>query len=125
MAPGIAGRIKAIFPGNDGVELALNTRFNGWKELHVDIREWVSIYNEEALLADGFEAAIIGICERCGSLPVVAYDREKCIEVLVTDQGLGSHEEAEEYFEYNVLGAYVGENTPVFITVIDTEESNR
>jgi hypothetical protein len=27
-----------------------------------------------------------------------------------------SREEAEEYFEFNILGAYVGEYTPVFIS---------
>ena len=27
-----------------------------------------------------------------------------------------SREEAEEFFEHNVAGAYVGENTPVFLT---------
>jgi hypothetical protein len=26
-----------------------------------------------------------------------------------------SHEDAEEYFQYNVEGAYVGENTPAFL----------
>jgi hypothetical protein len=31
-----------------------------------------------------------------------------------------SYEEAIEYFEYNVLGAYVGENTPIFIDNFDS-----
>jgi len=26
-----------------------------------------------------------------------------------------SHDEAEEYFQFNVEGAYVGKNTPAFI----------
>jgi len=96
----------------------------------VDIREWIVEYNEEALTADGFDAAIIGMCERFGNTPVVAYDRDKCIEILVEqfaevhedhedyeDPEMNLYEEAEEYFGFNVIGAYVGENTPVYITL--------
>ena len=49
----------------------------------MSIREWVSDYNEEALLADGFDSAIIGMCERIGIEPVVDYDSEKCIDILM------------------------------------------
>ena len=35
------------------------------------IREWITSYNEEALPADGFEKAIIGVAERC-SQPALA-----------------------------------------------------
>ena len=34
------------------------------------------------------------------------------IEQLAEDM---THEEAEEYFEFNIAGAYVGENTPTYI----------
>ena len=70
----------------------------------------------EALLMDGFDEAILGICERCGASPVVAYDYIKCVEILV-DQGL-SRDEAMEYLEFNCVNAYLGEGTPVFITVL-------
>ena len=91
-----------------------------------DIKGWIEEYNEEALLADGFDDAIIGMCERFGSDPVVAYDRDKCIEILAEEfaedgdylsKDVNAHEEAEDYFSYNVSGSYVGENTPVFITL--------
>ena len=88
-----------------------------------NIRDWIADYNEEALLADGFDSAILGMCERFGNNIVVAYDREKCIEILMEDfkNGLQDGEDlyiaALEYFEYNVMGAYVGENTPVFLTL--------
>ena len=32
-----------------------------------------------------------------------------------------SHEEAQEYFDFNVIGAWVGEGTPIFIEVIEDE----
>ena len=82
------------------------------------IREWLSGWNEEALLADGFEDAIVGICERFGAVPVVAYDRDKCIEILMDRDGM-EDEEAVEYFEFNVAGSYVGDGTPVFLTLFD------
>ena len=73
-------------------------------------------------MADGFDEAIIGMCERFGN-PVVAYDRARCIEILAQkfdqeeDPDVDVYEEAEDYFSYNVSGSYVGENTPVFITL--------
>ena len=90
-----------------------------------NIKEWVADYNEEALLADGFDSAVLGMCERFGNDPVVAYDREKCVEILMDEfaQNIDEDEDedlytmAVEYFDYNVAGAYVGENTPVFLTL--------
>tara|TARA_R110000764_G_scaffold8665_1_gene28721 strand:- start:3364 stop:3636 length:273 start_codon:yes stop_codon:yes gene_type:complete len=71
------------------------------------------IWEEGLLMADGFEDAFVGV-GRQFTKPVAVYDREKCIEVLVARDGM-SMEEAEEYFEYNVQGAYVGEDTPIFM----------
>ena len=63
--------------------------------------------------ADGFDEAVIGIAERCGSEQVIAYDAEKCLDILMA-QGMEEHE-AIDYFNYNVAGAHVGDRTPVFI----------
>jgi hypothetical protein len=92
-------------------------------------REEISEINEEALLIDGFDDAIIGMAERINLGPVVAYDEEKIIEILISQmeledtKGLSEDEiidektiMAIEYFEYNIKGAWMGENTPVFIT---------
>jgi hypothetical protein len=68
--------------------------------------------DEEVILADGYEEAFMGIARKFNGVPFVVYDRNKCIEILI-EQGLNS-DEAEEYFQFNVEGAYVGENTPVF-----------
>jgi hypothetical protein len=70
--------------------------------------------DENILLADGFEDAFIGIGRQFNT-PFAIYDREKCIDILMEDM---SNEEAEEYFEFNVQGAYVGENTPVFVEML-------
>jgi hypothetical protein len=68
---------------------------------------------EGLLFADGFDDAIIGVAERSGMEPVVAYDVNKIIEILARDM---SEDEAVEYFEFNILGAYMGERTPVFVS---------
>ena len=81
----------------------------------MDKMEWIEIFNEEALTADGFDDAIIGIGERCGQPFLVAYDRDKCIQVLMDRDGM-DYEEAVEFFDFNVAGAWMGENTPIFIT---------
>ena len=70
--------------------------------------------NPDALLADGFEEAFVGICRRFGQPPLAAYDRGRCIDVLMARDGM-SEDEAEEFFEYNVIGAWVGDHTPVFL----------
>jgi hypothetical protein len=68
------------------------------------------------LLADGFEDALMGLCTRFGGLRVAAYDRNKCIDILIKRDGM-DWEEAEEYFQFNTEGAWMGEGTPVFITL--------
>jgi|TARA_R110000787_G_scaffold10531_2_gene35684 hypothetical protein len=65
------------------------------------------------LKADGFDEAIIGIGNRCGQPDILAYDVNKCIKILM-DQGM-TDEEAIDYFEFNVVGAWVGEETPIFV----------
>ena len=63
------------------------------------------------LFADGFDDAIIGVAQQFNIMSV-AYNRDKCIEILMKDM---DQLEAIEYFEFNLIGAYVGEQTPTFI----------
>lgn len=68
-------------------------------------------------LPDEFDDAILGTCERFGSpYTVVAYDTEKILQEYVR-QGM-TYDEALEFFNFNTLGAYVGEQTPVFIRTV-------
>jgi hypothetical protein len=74
------------------------------------------------MLANGLEEAFVGVAHRYGfSVPVAAYDREKCIEILMRDGG--TREEAEDFFEYNTLGAWVGDSTPLFIQPMTLKEA--
>lgn len=78
-------------------------------------REEISEINPEALLCDGFDDAIIGMAERINLGPVVAYSVEKIIDTLIQRDGM-TYGEALEYFDYNILGSWMGDNTPIFIT---------
>lgn len=65
---------------------------------------------ENVLIADGFDDAVIGIEPMTMR---VVYDIDKVIEILM-DQGM-DHDEAIEYYEFNIVGAYVGKQTPLFV----------
>lgn len=65
-------------------------------------------YEYDFLIADGFNDAIIGVDETSMRL---IYSVSKCLEIL---QEYLDEEDAIEYFEYNVSGAYVGEQTPIW-----------
>ena len=73
---------------------------------------------EDFLFADGFDDAILGIGRRATQPEVVAYDYEKCVLILM-DREM-TEEEAREYMEFNVVGAFVGDRTPIFIEPFDT-----
>lgn len=79
-----------------------------------DISEALAELNSEALLADGFEQALVGYTSNYHHPNVAVYDAKKCIAILVRRDGM-SEEEAEEFFSLNTLGAYVGENGPLFV----------
>ena len=67
----------------------------------------------ELLKADGFDDAIIGIDL---SSEIIVYDVDMMTNILISD---GMEElDAIEYLEYNVLNAYVGEKTPIYINCI-------
>lgn len=67
---------------------------------------------ETVLLASGLEDAFIGIGRQFNT-PVAVYSRSKAIQCLI-EQGM-SYPEAEEYFEFNTAGAWVGKQTPIFM----------
>lgn len=73
------------------------------------------IYPDEKLLvADGFDAAIMGVAWQFNT-PLVVYDRHKCIQILMDRDGM-DEDEADEFFDFNVQGAFVGPRTPCFMS---------
>lgn len=79
------------------------------------------------LKLDGFDDCVIGVCHRFQE-SVLIYDREKIIDKLAKDmiepgpvntareRAEQAEQDAIEYFEFNIIGAWVGETTPCFLT---------
>lgn len=80
------------------------------------IKETIAEIDEEILLADGFEGALIGYVEIFNQ-SIALYDKGKCLEILQKRDGM-SREDASEFFEFNTQSAYVGEKTPAFATIL-------
>ena len=76
------------------------------------IREKLSELNPEAILADGLDGALVGIAEVHGR-HLAIYDTHAVVQILHERDGMDL-DEAEEFFWFNVVGAYVGPNTPIF-----------
>lgn len=68
----------------------------------------------ELLTMNGYDDCIVGIVERFGQNPIVCYDKEKVIQNLEAD-GCTSGE-AEEFFYFNQIGAWVGDDSPCFLS---------
>lgn len=79
-------------------------------------REYLADVHPELIILEPpeLDAAILGLVERCGSEPVLCYSRRKLIECF-EKQGM-STEDAEEWIDFNIVGAYLGETTPMILT---------
>jgi len=80
-------------------------------------REQISeLYGDDLLFldpAEQFDKCIVGIVSRCGIDLCLAYSRDKVIAALMED-GM-DEDEAEEFFDFNMAGAYVGDKTPFYL----------
>ena len=65
-------------------------------------------------VGDEFDGAILGLGRRCGQPDLLVYDVDKCIEILMKRDNM-TQEEAVDFFEYNIAGAWVGGGTPIFL----------
>ena len=68
---------------------------------------------------DYFDTAIIGLAQRIG-MDVICYDKEKVLELLCVKEEM-TYEDAIEHFEFNIIGSWVGETTPVFLSYTQVE----
>jgi hypothetical protein len=79
--------------------------------MEIDINE----YAEGAVTLEGFEDCIIGITEEFGKGPRLLYSREKILQNLM-EMGMNLID-AQEYYEFNILGLYVSEQNPIFLDI--------
>ncbi len=81
--------------------------------------------NEDLLKIDGMDKALIGVCMTWNGHMLVerlVYDGHIITETL-SGQGM-SEEEAQDYIDFNIIGAYVGDSTPIVMWPTTMEEIN-
>jgi hypothetical protein len=78
--------------------------------MKVDIDE----YAEGAILLDGLESAIIGIVEEFGNGRRILYSKQIILSIL-QERDLMTMSEAEEFYDYNIIGLHAGEQNAVFL----------
>jgi hypothetical protein len=72
-------------------------------------------YAEGAVLLDGLESAIVGIVEDFGSPGrKMLYSKQKILNIL-QERDLMTMGEAEEFYDYNILGLYASDQNSVFV----------
>lgn len=73
------------------------------------------------LAADGLAEAFIGVGHRSAQPDIAVYSLRLAVDTLVRRDNM-SREEAIEYIEFNVLPAWVGDETPIWITEMTMRE---
>lgn len=85
----------------------MKTKFN-------EIKAQLAEQNPHAILFDGYDEALVHIAYRFGMEPIACYDMQKCIKILMKRDKV-SYAEATEWFEFNTIGMWAGEFTPIFV----------
>lgn len=84
--------------------------------------ECQDVEEEPMLKAGGFDDALIGAVEMWLPHPsgghtqetVLAYSRSKVLAALMHRDGM-SYDDAVEFFDFNIAGAYAGRRQPIFV----------
>ena len=75
------------------------------------------------IFADGFKKAFLGVGTQFNK-KVAVYSSKEVILNLMADSDM-TFDEAVEYFYFNIVGSYVGEETPVFLEEMSHKEAER
>ena len=87
----------------------------------IPTQKWTAHSSETYLRADGFDDAIIGAGNQFSADNVIIYSADKVIDIMMKRDGM-TGEDALEYFEYNIKGAWMGKHTPIFIWEASKED---
>lgn len=90
------------------------------------IRDVLAEVDPHLQLLEGYDDCIVGVVTGAGRSPAVCYDRDQIIRKIIDNSDYETEDDAYmgacEHFDFNIAGAYVGDNTPVFITSIEKLE---
>ena len=74
--------------------------------------EYQLIGDEIYSLPDKFDSALVAVGGRFNHGPLAVYDKNKVIGILDAEMG---EDWGEEFFDFNIIGSWVGDSTPIFI----------
>ena len=80
------------------------------KEHLEELKQAIEATNPDAMLVDGHDHALAGYDTQGRAI----YFADAIIDTLMNRDGM-THEEAIEFFDFNIAGAYVGEYTPIYM----------
>ena len=83
----------------------------------VEILEYLEEYGDGALLMEprqDYDDCIVGIGGRFHDGPLAIYSVERVLAVLMRDDEV-DEEMAMEWFDFNVIGAWNGPGTPIYV----------
>lgn len=82
----------------------------------MNLADWVDAVSDDSevplLKMEGYDDCIIGVVRRFNE-SFILYDKSKVLRRLCAD-GM-TFEEAEEWYEFNMVGAWLGEGTVAFL----------
>lgn len=92
-----------------------NINFSPEDKTNEFLREAIAEIDEEILLMDGMEDAFLGLSHRVNAPILAVYSLDKILDVLMQRDGM-DYDEALEFAEFNIIGAWVGERTPIIVS---------
>lgn len=82
------------------------------------LNDYLNEIDTEILLMDGFDEAFIGTSQRINEPVLAVYSYDKLVDLLMTRDGMDD-EQAMEFVEYNCVGAWIGERTPIIVRSVE------
>jgi hypothetical protein len=87
--------------------------FQDWIFEKPSLREFIDEFAEGAVVFDGCDEAIVGYASRINLEPVVVYSYQLLVGAFIK-QGM-TEDEAIDWVDYNIVGSWVGERTPLIL----------
>ena len=79
----------------------------------MNARDFINQYADGAVLFDGCDNALIGYGSRIDMEPVAIYSYRLLVQSFI-EEGMDK-DDASEYVEYNIVGLWAGERTPIIV----------
>lgn len=86
-------------------------------EKRAAVLEFMVDMNPEAVFMEGLDDAIVGWATQQHAPPLVVYDFDRIIAILVAEGS--TEEEARDHFGFNIEGLWAGEGTPLILYTLE------